>query len=651
MFGAFGPARDGAGHDGAHAVHFLQRLLARVEDGVQLAEARRQQPRRLRARVADAEGEEQVGQRTSAAGLHARDEVGRVAGAEAAVVEAQVRQRLHGRLDALRRPRLEAGAVLRANEGVGHGGADAVHRAQFLPVRIEQGADLPEVTLQRVRVALAQALGQAQLGQLVGPQVVDVGHVAHEPLAEEDRREALAEALDVHGPARGEVLDEAHALLRAGAVGAEGIGGVLLALDGGGAGGAGRGHGENALGAVAQAEHGRHHLRDHVARALHDHGVADADVLAVDVLLVVERGHAHARAAHHHRGQHGEGVERARAAHVHGDVEQLRGALLGRELVGRGPARLAPHHAHLRPRPGVVDLHHHAVDVVVEPRPPLAPPAHALVRLGEGGVAAGVAVHAEAERAQPLQPLEVARRRGAVAPAQLVDVDGERALRRDRRVELAHGPRRRVARVGEERLAPLPALRVHALEAALRHVGLAAHLEGGRTVPRQRQRDAADGAQVGGHVLAAPPVAARGPVRQPPVLVDEGDGEAVDLRLRGEREIVAVRALRGAAQPVRQLRLRGGVGEAEQGLAVLHRGEGVERGRARALRGRIGRDQLGPGGLDGAQLGEQLVVLAVADFGRVEHVVAVVVVVDARPQLLAAEPRLVLGRFGHAPRF
>ena len=34
---------------------------------------------------------------------------------------------------------------------------------------------------------------------------------------------------------------------------------------------------------------GPDHLRDHVARALHDHGVADADVLAVDVLLVVQR--------------------------------------------------------------------------------------------------------------------------------------------------------------------------------------------------------------------------------------------------------------------------------------------------------------------------------------------------------------------------
>ena len=36
--------------------------------------------------------------------------------------------------------------------------------------------------------------------------------------------------------------------------------------------------------------HHRHDLRDHVAGALHDHRVADADVLARDLVLVVQRG-------------------------------------------------------------------------------------------------------------------------------------------------------------------------------------------------------------------------------------------------------------------------------------------------------------------------------------------------------------------------
>ena len=40
----------------------------------------------------------------------------------------------------------------------------------------------------------------------------------------------------------------------------------------------------------ALLEHDLHHLRDHVAGALHHDGVADAHVLALDLVLVVERG-------------------------------------------------------------------------------------------------------------------------------------------------------------------------------------------------------------------------------------------------------------------------------------------------------------------------------------------------------------------------
>ena len=55
------------------------------------------------------------------------------------------------------------------------------------------------------------------------------------------------------------------------------------------------GHAELALAAVAPREHRPDDLRDHVAGALHDHVVADADVLELDDVLVVERRHAHDR--------------------------------------------------------------------------------------------------------------------------------------------------------------------------------------------------------------------------------------------------------------------------------------------------------------------------------------------------------------------
>jgi hypothetical protein len=49
-----------------------------------------------------------------------------------------------------------------------------------------------------------------------------------------------------------------------------------------------RRHDELALGAVAQPEHRADHLGDDVARPPHDHGVADAHVLAPDLVLVVQ---------------------------------------------------------------------------------------------------------------------------------------------------------------------------------------------------------------------------------------------------------------------------------------------------------------------------------------------------------------------------
>ena len=490
---------------------------------------------------------------------------------------------------------------------------------------------------------LADGLGKGEGLELLLGEVVDVGDVAHEALAEENVGKALAQALDVHGAARGEVLDEADLLLRAGEIGAVGVGGVLLALDGRVAGGAGRRHGEDALAAVAQAHDRRDHLGDDIARALDDDRVADADVLAVDVLLVVERRHLDARPADDDRLEHGEGVERARAAHVDGDVEELRRALLGRELEGDGPAGLAPDDAEPVPLFGVVDLDDDAVDVVVEALAALPPPGHAPGNLVEVGVALRVGVDGEAEGGEPLEPLDLARGERPLAPADLVDVEGERPLGGDGRIELADGAGGGVAGVGEERFAPLGALGVHALEAALRHVDLAAHLEGRGKVARQGEGDGADRAQVGRDVLAAAAVPARGALHEASPLVGEGDGEAVDLRLRREGEVVASRAFGGAAVPVGQVLGAAGVAEAEEGGAVLDRGERLEGGGADALGGGVGGDELGEGFFQPAQLVQELVVLAVADLGRVEHVVAVVVVIDVRPQLFAAESRLVLG--------
>ena len=71
------------------------------------------------------------------------------------------------------------------------------------------------------------------------------------------------------------------------------------------------------------------------------------------------------------------------------------------------------------------------------------------------------------------------------------------------------------------------------------------------------------------------------------------------------------------------------------GTAVLDRRERRRRPAARALRRRIGRDEIGVLGFERAQLPHERVELGVGDLGRVEHEVLLVVVLDQLAQLPA----------------
>ena len=126
-------------------------------------------------------------------------------------------------------------------------------------------------------------------------------------------------------------------------------------------------------GAVRVGLHRLHHAGDHVAGALDEHPVADPDVLAANVVLVVQRGHLHRRAADLDGFQDRVGVEAARPPDVDADVKQLGHPLRGRELVGHGPARIVGDDAEPLLHLERVDLDHHAVDAVVEVFFPLHP--------------------------------------------------------------------------------------------------------------------------------------------------------------------------------------------------------------------------------------------------------------------------------------
>ena len=95
------------------------------------------------------------------------------------------------------------------------------------------------------------------------------------------------------------------------------------------------------------------------------------------------------------------------------DVEELRGALLGRELEGDGPPGRLRGEAQLALQGEVVDLEHHAVDLVGEVVAVLLP-VHAV---GEGVLQPvehlDLGVHREAHRRQELEVLVVVHEGGA----------------------------------------------------------------------------------------------------------------------------------------------------------------------------------------------------------------------------------------------
>ena len=516
-----------------------------------------------------------------------------------------------------------------------------------------------------LRHRLAQADGLAllvhaphvQKRQLHRIQRIVVGHVSEAPALHQARHDLLAHAVDVHRSAARPMQKPLERLRRTVDGDAAEVRLALFADDGAAAARTRRGHMPRLRALRPQRQHGPQHLGDDVARLAHDNGVAHAHVLALHLVLVVQRRARHRGARHHHRLHLGHGRELARAAHLHGDVAQKRGLLLRRELERDGPARRARRVAHRLLLGERVHLHHHAVDLVRQRLAPLygarAERVDGLARLA----ALHVGVHVEARLTQPLQKLPLALRRERALVGCRVQKRGQVALRGDGRVLLPQAARSGVARVGERLLAIGLGCGVQRVEAALGHVHLAAQLDGrvrganvgraapspgsdlGQTFRAQTQRHVLHRAHVRRHVLARGAVAARGGPHEAPALVGERDGRPVDLQLAHHGHHAPER-LRHAVEPRVQLFQVHGVVERVHALRVAHGGELLAHVAAHALRGAVRVVELGMRRLQLAQLAHERVERAVGDLGRVLGVVQVAVVLDLAAQLLDARARI-----------
>ncbi len=242
-----------------------------------------------------------------------------------------------------------------------------------------------------------------QRQELLFLQIVQVGQVLDQPLANKDPTPLLPQAIDIHRPLADEVLEQLQELGWARGIGAAMHGFSRRFHHRAAAHRAVAGHLEHPLLTGASGHHRAHHLGDHIAGPLHHHPVADADVFAPDVLFVVQRCLPHRGAAHHHRLQHGVGVEAAGAPHINANVQQPGHRLLRRELEGHRPPGLPAHHPQgiLVGEGGYLD--HHPVHLVGQVAAPLQPGVVVIGNLLQGMAQPVMGVHPEAEGLQPLQ--------------------------------------------------------------------------------------------------------------------------------------------------------------------------------------------------------------------------------------------------------
>ena len=213
-----------------------------------------------------------------------------------------------------------------------------------------------------------------QFRQLSGLQVVEVGHVVHQPVFIEQFHGLLAQPFDVHRLAADEMDDAADDLRRASPL----VGAVVLRL-------ALVAHQRSAAfgayGDVFERFAVRRPLREVYPRDLGDdlaalldvYHVARADVQQGHLLGVVQRRTPHGRPGQQHRFEVRHRRYGSRASHLERHAVQPRERLLGLELVGHGPFRGLGRESQLPPYGEVVDLDHHAVGREGQGMAPLVP--------------------------------------------------------------------------------------------------------------------------------------------------------------------------------------------------------------------------------------------------------------------------------------
>jgi hypothetical protein len=332
--------------------------------------------------------------------------------------------------------------------------------------------------------------------------------------------------------------------------------------------GAGLGNRERGFRPGALVDQGTDDLGDHLAALLDHDSVPHADVLAADLLEVVQRRAGDRRAEQEHGLEVGDRRDRPSAPDLQANGFERRHRRLGLELERQRPARTLGRGAEQALLAEVVDLHHQAVGVVAERAARLLPARDLRLHAFDAVDAPGVRVDAQAERFEPGEHVDLATHAERDRIGDRVGEIREPPPRHLARVEHLERTGRRVARVRVRRLALGLAAGVELVEARALHVDLAAHLDGRGLV--ECERESLERAQVLGDVVADLAVAARDPQGEPARLVAQDDRDAVDLELDHVVDGLNVERLADAGIEVAPLVERVAVVDREHRRRVAH---------------------------------------------------------------------------------
>jgi hypothetical protein len=173
---------------------------------------------------------------------------------------------------------------------------------------------------------------------------------------------------------------------------------ALEPQDGAAADGAAHRHDERALPSGPALGHRPDDLGDHITAPFDQHAVSDPDVLAADLVLVMERGPADERPGQSDGLEHGHRRQRSRPADLNDDVVDPGRSLSGGELERDRPAGEFGGDAELASRGRVIDLEDDPIDIVIERVALLGPSPPELDDFVSGPAQSGMRIRLEPER-------------------------------------------------------------------------------------------------------------------------------------------------------------------------------------------------------------------------------------------------------------